>query len=170
VSTAEGGSADRDVERVLAGRQAVGRWAGFPMGADPRPLILLDGPVRVDDGFATGDAKIAFLQGVVEAADGVADEAVGPLREATVRGPHPPRAPLQVTAAVRSLTEFSTDRGPEVCLRGGWRRPTLWARSGCSPRRSVPAVGRRRRRRATRRSGRMSCQRRQWSRTAASWS
>jgi len=96
---------------VRAAWRAVAGWADFPASAGPRPLVLLHGPVRVDRGFATGDAKLAFLLGVVEAEAGVAEEAVQSLRrQASGTGPRP-RAPLRVSAAERSEAEFATDRG-----------------------------------------------------------
>jgi len=96
---------------VRAARQAVASWAKFPAGADPRPLVLLHGPVRVDKGFASGDAKLAFLRGVVKAQPEVPEDAVRPLRRrAAGTGPQP-RGPLQVAAAERSEAEFATDRG-----------------------------------------------------------
>jgi hypothetical protein len=111
VTGAGQGSPDRDAEMLRAARRAVAGWAEFPVGADPRPLLLLDGPVRVDKGFATGDAKLAFLRGVVEAAAGVPEDAVRPLRRpAAGTGPRP-RGQLRVVAAERSEAEFATDRG-----------------------------------------------------------
>lgn len=105
------GLPDRDAEMVRAARRAVAGWAEFPAGADPRPLVLLDGPVRVSKGFATGDAKLAFLRGVVEAEAGVPEEAVRPLRRpAAGTGPRP-RGQLRVVAAELSEAEFATDRG-----------------------------------------------------------
>jgi hypothetical protein len=106
------GSPDRDAEMVLAGRRAVTGWAEFPAGADPRPLVLLSGSVRVDKGFATADAKLAFHLGIVEAAAGVPEEAVQLLRRsgAARTGPRP-RGQLRVNAAERSEAEFATDRG-----------------------------------------------------------
>lgn len=84
------GLPDRDAEMVRAARRALPRWADFPAGADPRPLVLLTGPVRVTSGFATGDAKLAFLQGAVEAAAGVPQDAVRMLRRpADGTGPRP---------------------------------------------------------------------------------
>lgn len=106
------GSAERDVQMVRAGRRAVARWAGYPVHADPRPLVLLSGPVRADAGFATGDAKAAFLQGAVEAADTAAEEAVRLMVAPQVRTGGRLRVPLLVTAAERSETDFATDRGP----------------------------------------------------------
>lgn len=122
------GSPDRDAELVRVARQAVAGWAEFPAGADPRPLVLLHGPVRVDKGFATGDAKLAFLRGAVEAEAGVPEEAVRPLRRPAPgtgpqsrgpqsrgpqsRGPQS-RGPLRVIGAERSEAEFATDRGQQ---------------------------------------------------------
>ncbi len=102
---------DRDAEMVRAAWRAVAGWAEFPVGADPRPVVLLDGPVRVDKGFATGDAKLAFLQGVVDADAEVPEDAVRPLRRpAAGTGPRP-RGQLRVVAAESSEAEFATDRG-----------------------------------------------------------
>jgi hypothetical protein len=107
------GLTGRDAQMVQAAWRAVGDWADFPAGGGPRPLVLLDGPVRVDRGFATGDAKLAFLLGVVEAEAGVAEEAVQTLRRpASGKGPRP-RGPLRVSAAERSEADFATDRGSQ---------------------------------------------------------
>jgi hypothetical protein len=111
VTGAGQGLPDRDAEMMRAARRAVAAWAAFPVGADPRPLVVLDGPVRVSRGFATGDAKLAFLQGFVEAEAGVPEEAVRPLRRpAGGTGPRP-HGPLRVVTAERSEAEFATDRG-----------------------------------------------------------
>jgi hypothetical protein len=91
----------------------VARWAEFPAGAVPRPLVLLYGPVRAE-GFTTGDAKAAFEQGAVEAAAGVLEEAVHLLRRAAAQPTArrmPLQGPLRVSAAELSEAEFATDRG-----------------------------------------------------------
>jgi hypothetical protein len=106
-------SPDRDALLIDSGRRAVARWEGFPAEAEPRPLVLLHEQVGADGGFATVDAKIAFYQGAVEAGDGVPDEAARRLRAEGVPMSRPPRALLQITAAVQSETEFATDRGPQ---------------------------------------------------------
>jgi hypothetical protein len=112
VTGAGRGSPDRDAETVGAARRAVAGWAEFPVDADPRPLVLLGGLVRVDRGFATGDAKLAFHLGVVEAAAGVPEEAVQLLRRSgAARTGRRPRGQLRVVAAERSEAEFATDRG-----------------------------------------------------------
>ena len=73
--------------------------------------MVLGGPVLVSKGFATGDAKLAFFRGVVEAEAGVPEEAVRPLRRPAGKTGPRPRGPLRVVAAERSEAEFATDRG-----------------------------------------------------------
>lgn len=109
---ARGTAPNRDAERLRSGKQAIAHWAGFP-AAEPRPVVLLDSDVRVEGGFATGDAKIAFLRGVVKAAPGVPEEPMRLLRAPHARVSHPGRATLRVTAATLAHTEFATDRGPQ---------------------------------------------------------
>jgi hypothetical protein len=102
---------DQDAELNDAGRRAVARWAQFPVGVIPRPLVLLGDPFRVEKGFSTGDAKIAFVSGAVEAAAGVPEDAVRPIRPSVVHAGRRPRDPLLVSAAELSAAEFATDRG-----------------------------------------------------------
>jgi len=133
VTGAGRGLPDRDAEMVRSARRAVAGWAEFPVGADPRPLVLLDGPVR-GEGFATGDAKLAFLRGAVEAEAGVPEDAVRPLRRpADGTGPQP-RGLLRVVAAERSEAEFATDRGrqrlPAWSLEAADTLGPIWVLSG----------------------------------------
>lgn len=118
---------------------AVGRWAGFPVGADPRPVVLTGGAVRLGDRFAgdsfefvEGDFKHAFALGLVEGAPGVPEEPVRLLRQR--RRPVPKERsgpPLVLTRADRSETEFWTDRGRRTL--SAWRiessgaRGAIWA-------------------------------------------
>ncbi|MGH3282344.1 MAG: hypothetical protein ACRDNW_24860, partial [Trebonia sp.] len=102
---------DQDAELNGAGRRAVACCAQFPVGVIPRPLVLLGDPFRVEKGFSTGDAKIAFQSGAVEAAAGVPEEAVRPIRPSAVHTGGRPRGPLLVSAAELSAAEFDTDRG-----------------------------------------------------------
>jgi hypothetical protein len=144
------GLPDRDAELVRAARRAVGRWTDFPADADPRPLVLLDGPVRVTKGFATGDAKLAFLQGAVVAEDYVPQDAVRMLcRPASGADPRP-RGQLRIVGAERSEAEFATDRGHQILP--AWRLkaeaalgPIWGSRPRCMPgagrRQSPPAKG-----------------------------
>ena len=116
--------AERDRQAALG---AVGRFAAFPALDDPRPVVLLDDAVHVEDGFVTGDAKMAFLQGVIEAVEGAPEEPVRLLRVAQLRG-RPPRAPLLVRGAVLLETAFGTDRGQQVFP--AWR---VEAAEACGP-------------------------------------
>ena len=40
-------------------RWAVGRWAAFPVDADPRPIVLSESVIGSDKGFRSGEAKDA---------------------------------------------------------------------------------------------------------------
>lgn len=102
-----------------AGERAVKRWDDFPYNAVPRPMVLLDSPARVDGSFATGDAKLAFLSGVVAAARSVPDEPVRLLRQQHPPGARLPSTPLKITRAVLAEAPFATDRGEQVCA--AWR-------------------------------------------------
>lgn len=103
-------TAERDRQAALA---AAGRFAEFPALDEPRPVVLLNGAVHAEDGFVTGEAKMAFLQGVIETAEGVPEEPVRLLRIAQLQGPARP-APLLVLGAALLETAFATDRGQEV--------------------------------------------------------
>ena len=111
-------SNDRDDSMRRFARMAVERWTRFPATADPRPTVLLDSPVRSEDGFTNTDAKIAFCSGTVESAEDVPDEPLRLLRSAGDGG-FPPEAPLIVTRAVLSEALFATDRGER--LVSAWR-------------------------------------------------
>jgi len=91
--------------------RAVSGWAQFPADASPRPIVLLHSVVRVEDGFLSGNAKLAFLDGVIEAAEGVPEEPVRLMRVPQASAPAP-GAPLHVTGAVLAESTFATDRGP----------------------------------------------------------
>lgn len=104
---------------------AVARFAEFPALDDPRPIVLLDEAVHAQGGFVTGDAKMAFLQGVIEAAEEVPKEPVRLMRVARLRV-HPPRAPLLVRGAVLAEAAFATDRGRQVLP--AWRVEAVDAR------------------------------------------
>ena len=102
--------------------KAVDIWAGFPAGATSRPIVLLHGPMRSEGDFKTSDAKIAFLQGAVESAAEVPEEALRLMRLPQVRGPLP-AAPLRVVDAVLSEAGFATDRG--LLTLPAWRVTAL---------------------------------------------
>ncbi len=112
-------------------RAALGAWSAYPIDAAPRPLVLIDGRVSAPaSGFATNDAKEAFLSGAFvapstlpsgpETAAGYAVVSAGDALEAmrsegTPAGGAPgPPAPLVITAARFDSAWFSTDRGTLV--------------------------------------------------------
>ncbi len=91
-------------EKARLGLQA---WAGFPVGQQPRPLVLLRGPA-LPGGFPDVQTKMAFLHGAIEAAPGFPEPVLQVLRGK--QKPHD-RAPLLVTTATLGSTEYCTDRG-----------------------------------------------------------
>ena len=50
-------------------RWALQRWESFPADRQPRPLVLTGPPSRFERGFRSGEAKLAFLYGDIQAAD-----------------------------------------------------------------------------------------------------
>jgi hypothetical protein len=90
------------------------RWRNFPATANPRPIVLVDGYVRVQAaGFDDDAAKIAFHYGAVTAAAGVRVPA-SVLALLRGRGPGYPGPGLEI-AAVETLDHpFRTDRGPAL--------------------------------------------------------
>ena len=95
--------ADHDGDRALQ------LWSQFPVTAEPRPLVLAGHTVLTAGGFDSDEAKIAFIEGAVDAtvplAPGVL-EAMCPPRNRGYVGPR-----LEVTAAVLATAPFLTDRG-----------------------------------------------------------
>jgi hypothetical protein len=92
---------------------AVERWAAFPVDENPRPLVLVESRVRVERGFATGPAKLAFIEGRVESTVTLPEGVMESLR----RRDHPARSvggeALTIGAAALEEAEFVTDRGPQ---------------------------------------------------------
>ena len=88
-------------------RRALQAWSGFPSGRLDRPLVLLSS-VTISGGFRTGEQKLAFLRGAIEAIPDFPPSILKVMRgmPAEYAGP-----PLTVTSAVKGSTEFSTDRG-----------------------------------------------------------
>lgn len=92
---------------------AVGRWVAFPVEQTPRPLVMSGPRLRVEGGFRTGQAKVAFNGGRVEWAVSVPESVREALtREAALSSLRGDGQTLLVTAAERSEAEFKTDRGP----------------------------------------------------------
>jgi hypothetical protein len=94
-------------------RWAVSRWAAFPVERQPRPLVLVGQRAFVEQGFTTGDAKLAYVEGRITALVSIPDAVLLALpvrREGSItRRADPPF--LQITDAGRSETDFRTDRG-----------------------------------------------------------
>ena len=99
---------------MIAAQRAVARWTDFPVSVEPRPLVLLHGPVQIERGFSSGSAKVAFGLGQVEADEGIPAEVLRSLRVPRVWTPNPPDARLRVSAAVRGEVDFATDRGVQA--------------------------------------------------------
>lgn len=90
--------------------RAAARWMEFPVRADPRPIVLIEGAARAEDGFATAAAKMAFLTGVIDASGDVPEEVVHLMRRPQVQA-QPPRSALRVRGAAPAEAMFATDRG-----------------------------------------------------------
>ena len=108
-------STPRDLNELHFAELALSRWTSFPE-TDPRPIVLIYGPVLVTAGFNTGDAKNALHYGLVSANDSVADEPLRTIRAngANRTGHRLPSHGLEVVSATLSQTSFVTDRGPAV--------------------------------------------------------
>lgn len=102
---------EEDRRELAAAADAVGAWADFPFDAVPRPVVLAGEAVQVERGFATGEAKYAFLQGAIEADETVPAEPVLALRREPQLTGAPARSRLRVAGAVVDQAAFATDRG-----------------------------------------------------------
>lgn len=104
---------ERSEIRLAQARWAVGVWADFPVHRVPRPLVLADAEVKVEEGFRTGEAQDAFevgwLDWRVDVPDGVR-QAVQ--RNTGMESVVPVPRPLAITHAGRDEFSFQTDRGP----------------------------------------------------------
>jgi hypothetical protein len=104
----------------------LGMWADFPVGASPRPLVLVVPEVRDPArGFRTGQDKQAYGSGAIVwpvhfpdgpvAAGGYAvisaEQAARRLAPAGKPGGTPAPRPLRVTAVRLGTASFGTDRG-----------------------------------------------------------
>jgi hypothetical protein len=102
----------RFAEDLVWARWAVARWDAFPAERQPRPLVLVGERAFVEQGFATGEAKLAYLDGRVESAVSIPTPVLTALVQELGAG-RSERAgpPLVITDAVHAETEFPTDRG-----------------------------------------------------------
>jgi hypothetical protein len=102
----------RFAEDLVWARWAVARWDAFPADRQPRPLVLVDERAFVEQGFATGEAKLAYLDGRIESATPVPAAVLAALmQELGTRRSRRAGPPLVITDAVRGEIEFVTDRG-----------------------------------------------------------
>ena len=99
---------------LAAAHWALTRWETFPVDAAERPLVFVDSPVRVSQGFASGDAKINFFAGNIDGPaplpPGVQDvivRAAGSSPSANVTSRHV----VAITEVVADQIEVNTDRG-----------------------------------------------------------
>lgn len=108
--------------------RALQAWSGFPVTDTPRPVVMVGQRVAAPaGGFPTGDAKVAFGQGLIEAPSslptGPATAEGYPLITAAAAwaeltavpgrtGIPTPTTPLVTTAVRFGSGTFETDRGP----------------------------------------------------------
>ena len=95
---------------------ALEQWSDFPVERVPRPIILVGPSVYVQGGFRTGEAKLAFTLGNIEAKTRLPADVLHmltrnrPRRSSTLLHP----SPLRVTHSTRGEAEFLTDKGPRM--------------------------------------------------------
>jgi len=97
-------------------RWALRRWESFPVDRQPRPLVLIGPLTRFERGFRSGDAKLAFYYGDIEAAVPLPDGLLEILRgngdgQRAVPGRRCWSNPLLITQASPDNAPFATDRG-----------------------------------------------------------
>lgn len=111
------GRVEADLERRA--RWAVRRWAAFPVGASPRPPVLVSGVV-VSRGFRDGAAKDAYIAGQIDWSVDVPEQV---RKELEFRGESrtckEAAESLKITHAGTGQSEFATDRG-HVSLPAWW--------------------------------------------------
>ncbi len=104
---------------------ALTRWETFPVGAEPRPVVLCEPPVHVDGGFVDQAASAAFWAGALVGTDLLPEEARALLPgavggwDSTAAHQADGTQVLQVTAARRAERRWRTDRG--LALLPGWQ-------------------------------------------------
>jgi hypothetical protein len=117
MSAADGTAGDRRLAWARGwAAWALRRWESFPVDREPRPLVLIGSPFRFERGFRSGQAKLAFHHGDIEAAVPLPAGLLEWLRQ----GEDWPRAvpgkrrwsnPLLITQASADHARFGTDRG-----------------------------------------------------------
>jgi len=94
------------------GPETLAGWSSFPVGADPRPLVLLGEPVSAEQGFADDKAKTAFTEGRIDAGGKVPPEAAEAFAKLVKPGAGEPG--LKVVSTTQGKATFATDRGPRA--------------------------------------------------------
>jgi len=85
------------------------RWSEFPLDVRPRPLILLEDRCRIEGGFASSEAKEAWLDGAIELGETLAQLRLYLPAHRDLDRPH---QPLFVIAVAPESVPFRCDRGP----------------------------------------------------------
>jgi hypothetical protein len=88
-------------------RRGLRAWSAFPADRRDRPLVMLSSVTR-PGGFSSGQQKMAFHRGAIEAVPGFPADILRVMRGEPADHPGPP---LTLSTAVRPAAEFSTDRG-----------------------------------------------------------
>jgi hypothetical protein len=102
----------RAAEGLEWARWAVRRWSAFPVRQTPRPLVLVESRVRIEKGFKTGEAKMAFLEGRFESSVAVPAAVLDALARQGRPDQRRSGRPLLIIEAELLESEFQTDRGP----------------------------------------------------------
>jgi hypothetical protein len=117
MTAGEQGATNPGLERSRQwARWALARSAGFPVGQEPRPLVLVGPAANPEAGFRSVPAKLAFLHGDIESAvplpAGLLEVlGAGAARQEARPGPHRDGGRLLITGAIRHHAAFATDRG-----------------------------------------------------------
>jgi hypothetical protein len=90
---------------------AIARWERFPLEKEPRPLVLVGPPAWPERGFRSGDAKIAFLHGLVAAGQPLPEGLTRILGQQRISAGPPAAEPLVIEGVDLAQAEFLTDRG-----------------------------------------------------------
>jgi hypothetical protein len=103
-----------DDPEIEGAQRATQRWAEFPVDNVPRPLVLVESVVRVEEAIS-GPAKITFAIGAVDGDESVPTAVLDILRTPRLFMDNPPdRGNITVKNARFGSCAFVTDRGPQL--------------------------------------------------------
>lgn len=94
---------DRVTEEVVA------RWEAFPVQAEPRAVVLLDKPVRVEGVFTGAEFELAWSQGLIRPDPSLPSGLVSLLSDGTGGARD---SVLTIAEATSTTAAFRCDRGP----------------------------------------------------------